>query len=90
MNIYTKWVELNNEIDKQLLDRKSTKKTYNSDTDTTNYNFNDNSSHETIMEYWRISKELSIFINNNFPDMAKEHLQPIYDRISSSINSTNQ
>lgn len=72
MNVYSEWVNLNNEIDRQLTERLSkTKSTFSEGEESVNiHQLND---HNTLLEYWRISKELTIFINNNFADKAKEH-----------------
>ena len=76
MNVYSEWVNLNNEIDRQLTERLSKSKATLSESEqsVTIHELND---HNTLLEFWRISKELTIFINNNFADKAAEHFAPV-------------
>ena len=91
MNIYTEWIHLNNEIDGVLQKRKPNIVNNNDYPDIETMKNSEEYKlycewHANLMEYWRISKELTLFVNKNFPEMAKEHFKPIYDYFNDPNN----
>lgn len=69
MNVYAEWVTLNNKIDSILTARLAESVATNEKTEKEVRLEN----HNVLVEYWRISRELSLFMNTNFEKEIKEH-----------------
>lgn len=80
MNVYTEWVTLNNAIDRELSERLQKSVATNEKTEKEVRLEN----HNILVEYWRLSRELSLFMNINFEKEIKEHFAGLYVSIESS------
>lgn len=80
MNVYTEWITLNNKIGSILSTRLADSVATNEKTEKEVRLEN----HNVLVEYWRISRELSLFMNTNFEKEIKEHFAGLYVSIESS------